>query len=386
MIVRLEEYHAKHGHSMVSKLEDVKLYQWSQTIRKNYSHQIRYPDTELPNRPRLAQEDLRRLAKLDFCWNLSTASWDKQYERLRKYQAKHGHCEVSHSDDAQLSIFVQNQRQEFRRIKQYGEACYRSSLTPERIERLNKLNFVWPRPQNVAWEQRYEELVEFANEFGHSDVPQEYAANPGLGRWCMNQRSKYRQWQQGQHTSMTPKRIERLEAIGFSWHIREAKWQSMFRRLKQYHEQRGHTEISPADDANNDLRLWLIWQRFLYNSLQRDASTYYVLPQSRIEQLEKAIPNFSWKGRDSDGPSKEDWSKLFVAIQEKGIKPGMRPKQHWFEGLRRNEMDVKSEYTEDELVALWNSGDEEEDDDDDDVDVGVGDIDYDDADLHELQV
>ena len=84
------------------------------------------------------------------------------------------------------------------------------------------------------------------------------------------------------------------------------------------------------------------------------------LKDQRKEALE-AIPGFSWN-RSGKGPSKDDWSQLFVAIKEKGIASGGKGKQHWFDGAKRFEKEVKTEGTEQELVYLWNEEDDEDED------------------------
>ena len=87
------------------------------------------------------------------------------------------------------------------------------------------------------------------------------------------------------------------------------------------------------------------------------------MTQDRIEALE-SISDFSWR-RSRNGPSRADWSQLFVAIKEKGIGPGGKAKQHWFDGVNPFQQEVKTEWSEQELLALWN---EENDDDDDEED------------------
>ena len=57
---------------------------------------------------------------------------------------------------------------------------------------------------------------------------------------------------------------------------------------------------------------------------------------------------------------------MFVAIREKGIRPEARAKQHWFDGVNRFQQQVKTDYTEEELLALWNEETEDEEDEDGD--------------------
>eukprot|EP01083_Nonionella_stella_P264289 896769_1 len=74
----------------------------------------------------------------------------------------------------------------------------------------------------------------------------------------------------------------------------------------------------------------------------------------------------------SDGPTIDDWSQLFEQMREKGIDSNMRPKEHWFEGMGIGQddvgddefvkKDINKEWTDEDLLALWNM---EGDDDDD---------------------
>jgi hypothetical protein len=75
----------------------------------------------------------------------------------------------------------------------------------------------------------------------------------------------------------------------------------------------------------------------------------------------ESIPHLEWKNTTkSNGPKLEDWDELFAGIREKGIVPGMRPKQHWFEGDNRFKEEVKDIYTDEDLLDLWNQEDDEE--------------------------
>ena len=168
---------------------------------------------------------------------------------------------------------------------------------------------------------------------------------------------------------MTLYRIRQLEGVGFPFRYQQHRWLKKFNRLQKYQEQHGHLNIDKEQNA--DLRQWLHKQRHLYNRLQRqqqykdqyDASYEASSPltEERIAMLE-SIPNFSWSGRKTKGPSTDDWSKLFVAIREKGIVPGTRAKKHMFDGMNPLNMEVqqKDVWTEDDLMALWNAEDDDE--------------------------
>ena len=171
----------------------------------------------------------------------------------------------------------------------------------------------------------------------------------------MNQRTRYRRRQQGFRNGMTRERVRELEKLGFQWSIPEMRWKIMHNRLKMYQEENGHLEIPTSDIANADLRQWANAQRHFYRTKNSSRLT-----EERIRLME-SIPDFEWRRQLRSGPSKSDWSELFVAIREKGITPGTKARQHWFDGLDRW-ADVKTEYSEQDLLELWNEEEDEEED------------------------
>jgi hypothetical protein len=67
---------------------------------------------------------------------------------------------------------VSVQRSLYKRIQDGAPAAY-STLTGERIRKLNEIEFEWVARDHrtVPWEDRYQELVEFVQRYGHSQVP-----------------------------------------------------------------------------------------------------------------------------------------------------------------------------------------------------------------------
>jgi hypothetical protein len=398
MMERLQDFYRLHGHSLVTPEDgDPALYKWTVSLRANYRHQVigttsrsirmtvlDHPattndDTNNNNnttwtvRPRLSTEKMRKLQQLDFPWNVQSAVWQRRYEQLEQYREKHGHCRVpaNNLEYPGLGVWVRNQRREYRKLqlKKSGQLRLSSStLTPDRLDALQDIGFEWHKSRPQAWEKRYLELEAFRETFGHANVPEDYHENFALGQWCMNQRSAYKLYTYGDAstTALTAERIRKLETLDFRWNYRQHEWYCMLERIKQYYEQYGHLTISTSDESNQDLRLWLILQRHHYHKRRRrEFETTTPLTDRRREALEEAIPNFSWKGRDSTGPNKEDWGNLFQAMREKGIAPGARPKQHWFEGINPFSTDVKDRWTDNELLDLWNQQDGDSDGDGD---------------------
>lgn len=143
------------------------------------------------------------------------AKWKTYYEELKQYKETHGNLNVTKRQNPRLYGWVTCQRTEFRRLKE-GRS---NNMNPERLQLLNQLNFVWNARQNVPvpFEQRIEQLEAFRAQKGNCDVPQIYpeGVHPqGLGEFVLNMRRQYRQG------VLKQERVERLEAMGFQWSLR----------------------------------------------------------------------------------------------------------------------------------------------------------------------
>lgn len=342
-----------------------------------------------PRRP-LPRQKLQALLDLDFCWDVQDAAWQIRYHQLRQFHAVHQHCRVPNNAwdfPAGLGVWVRNQRREYRKLVETSShsdgrstKTSNSTLTPDRLKALEQLNFEWYRPHAVAWQNSYEQLRIFHEQHGHANVPQSQHGRcsasastteddnsqfTALGQWCMNQRTEYKKFRRGVPTALTEDRIRLLERLHFQWNVREHQWQCMLDRLRDYYRLQGHVHIAVADTANTDLRRWLIWQRYEYQKRKKMKALSSPLTVERIAAIETAIPNFVWKARNGSGPSSEDWAKLFNAMRDKGLAPGVRPKQHWFEGTNPFAVQIKDTWTEQDLLELWNQENEDGDDDDD---------------------
>ena len=85
-------------------------------------------------------DNMMVLNHVNFPWRLPLeVKWNQRYEELVKYHSIHNSCNVPRNVP-HLGDWVNNQRQ-FK--KMYDAASKKSSLTVERIEKLNALGFEW---------------------------------------------------------------------------------------------------------------------------------------------------------------------------------------------------------------------------------------------------
>ena len=345
MIQRLRVHQEEYGRLFVDEKEDHDLHHWT----TKYVRQNGYPKLW----------ELLGFSPQDGKWR--NGYWNKMYKKMSNHYTKSGHCHIALNSDYELEYFVRDQRREYWRWL----CAFPSILTKDRIDSMEQIGFEWAKHKNktrksheTRWNENLEALKLYRKKYGNTEVPQDYGENPQLGRWVMNQRTFYRMNQLEIYTTLSQDRIEQLEELDFVWDVFKKSWWTMFGRLKDYQKLHGHVNIESSDFVNEDLRQWLNDQRYFYKS----STKVHRLTTKRIEALE-SLTGFRWSGKRAKIPTKDDWSQLLGAIRERGIST---EKEHWFDGVNPFRDEVKSVYSDDELVALWNEENEDEDDDDGD--------------------
>jgi len=142
MFARLEAFNEKHGHCLVPNryTGDPALGSWVSTQRRQYKILSSGSSESTPMTPARAH----RLEAIDFAWATRDprhVPWESRFNQLVEYKKKHGDClvPIGYKGNSQLANWVSTQRQEYK-IKNDGKP---SRLTPERIQRLNEIGFVW---------------------------------------------------------------------------------------------------------------------------------------------------------------------------------------------------------------------------------------------------
>jgi len=160
----------------------------------------------------LAAERVARLEAMGVVWDPREAAWDEQYERLRLFKEREGHCNVPKGDaaNAELAIWVPKQRL----LNKKGK------LSADRVKRLEALGFVWD-VKEVLWRERLAALRAFKERYGHCNVPQKFQDDRALARWLDFIR------QARKRGKLSPDRIAALDALGLEWDRRSSPLSSM---------------------------------------------------------------------------------------------------------------------------------------------------------------
>jgi hypothetical protein len=85
-------------------------------------------------RDSLSPDQVQLLNELGFSWDPRDEAWEANFAALEKFHAREGHSRVANKhqeEDLKLGFWVSNQRKR------------KDTLSPERIQRLNQLGFIW---------------------------------------------------------------------------------------------------------------------------------------------------------------------------------------------------------------------------------------------------
>ena len=158
------------------------------------------------------------------------------------------------------------------------------------------------------WEERYQELMEFRNQFGHCLVPHNWEPNRALAQWVKRQRYQYKlkmknlqqeeqeqqdddgsssttvdlmKWNNNKalgggggggggtmkRSTLTALRQQKLESIGFIWSTHNVLWEEKYVELQQFLKDNGHCNVPSKYPTNPKLSVWVRCQRRQYKLL-----------------------------------------------------------------------------------------------------------------------
>jgi Helicase associated domain len=256
---------------------------------------------------------VKKLNELNFEWPLtkveasllgipSTVSktqiqqWEDMRQELVEY-AKANNGSTAPPTGTPLGTWAAEQRKKMKN----------STLYKYREKKLNEINFEWEveraSKSRVSWDTRFQQLVDYKNTHGDTDVPIYYQDNLSLGRWVYNQRYLH------SYEKLDANRVIMLESIGFEWTdvvSFDDRWEEKYERLYQYWKENCDTLVPHNYDNDPELASWVCTQRSFY----KDG----ILLEDRIEKLE-AI-DFIWDVLEADWMDK--YNRLVQYKKEHG--------------------------------------------------------------------
>jgi len=143
------------------------------------------------------------------------------------------------------------------------------------------------RYQADQWMERFEDLVDFREEFGSCLVPHSYPPNQQLAQWVKRQRYQHKLKKEGRHSTLTDARQKELEDMGFVW-------DSHMDALKVYQKRHGNCLVPTNYDEDRPLAVWVKCQRRQLKLFRKGQRT--TMTKDRFQELEKL--GFQWNPRN----------------------------------------------------------------------------------------
>jgi superfamily II DNA or RNA helicase len=224
--------------------------------------------------------------------------WDTMYERLVEYKERFGTCNVSaernNTEYKFLWYWLHRQRNKFQK----------GLLEPERRDKLLALGVDWKLhqltgPRGERWEERYQELCRFREQYGHCNVNDTHKEFGNLHHFVREQRYKHGLGPLEEY------RINKLLSIGFEFNRRhtEGIWQRYFDELVAYKNEHGHLNLIYI--KNPPLAKWV--------GVQRRAFRKNKLDNMRQQKLNSI--GFDWK-EDREVVFEKNLSQLIAWYHE----------------------------------------------------------------------
>mmetsp|Transcript_14761 Transcript_14761/g.27764 ORF Transcript_14761/g.27764 Transcript_14761/m.27764 type:complete len:349 (-) Transcript_14761:2563-3609(-) len=175
---------------------------------------------------------------------------------------------------------------------QFGRQCNDSSKIVNALNQSRQIDAHESEgdgTRRYTWDDRFEELKHYKEQHGHCNVPQIYER--GLGTWVSQQRAQYKRFKSGKTSSMTKRRQQKLDSLGFSWSLRKRhSWDERYNELKAFSEANdGSCDVQNEGDFK---ALWTWCQK------QRAAHRRSVegkgprIPKERMMKMEQI--GFNW--------------------------------------------------------------------------------------------
>jgi hypothetical protein len=118
--------------------------------------------------------------------------------------------------------------------------------------------------QSRLWQEKFQELLQFCQDYGHICVPSHWPQNASLAQWVKRQRYQYKLRQAGQYSTMTDERESALEQLGFVWDSHSAFWEERLNELRAFREEHGHSNVPTKWPESPQLAVWAKCQRRQY--------------------------------------------------------------------------------------------------------------------------
>jgi hypothetical protein len=201
----LKEFKAIHGHANVpyvkpgDPLTDDKKVEEADglgTWVKRQQHQYKLLQEGKDEASEMTEERIQLLEEIGFQWSRRAGVWVTRYKELKQHKQTHGDTQPT---EKSLTDWTKDQRRQYKR---YEEDPTTSNLSKEQYELLTELPLDLDL-RNGSWTTRFQQLMEFNAQHGHTILPSKYPLNQKLVNWVATQRRHYLMMKEGKPSQLT---------------------------------------------------------------------------------------------------------------------------------------------------------------------------------------
>ena len=191
--------------------EGYRLGWWQGTQKINYKNGQLSPDR------------VQRLEAIGFKWNLLDELFENGFKETLKYKEETGDpnapAEYKTPEGYTLGTWQGGRRFDYKKGR----------LSPDRVQRLEAIGFTWDR-LDEKFERGFQETLKYKEKAGDPNATSHYRTPEGytLGTWQGGQRANFRGGR------LSPDRIQRLGAIGFTWRLFDELFEKGFQETLKY--------------------------------------------------------------------------------------------------------------------------------------------------------
>jgi hypothetical protein len=193
-----------------------------------------------------------------------------------------------HQDNARSHTTAMSQPQEQHPSRFTGDGDASDDGASTSGDDSGGLNFRAYQAEN--WTEKFVELIEFRQHYGHCLVPNCFPENAALAQWVKRQRYQYKLKVENKRSTMSEERVNALEEVGFIWDSHRAIWDERLHELTRYKQLRGHCNVPSRYAKNRQLAVWVKRQRRQYKFFIEEKPSS--MTAERVHRLE-AI-GFQW--------------------------------------------------------------------------------------------
>ncbi|KAI2512226.1 hypothetical protein MHU86_2102 [Fragilaria crotonensis] len=186
---------------------------------------------------------------------------------------------VREREYAEIEIMVQSQREMVHVEHQKDTDTSKDKIKAPK-EKAPKEKPSKPK-RDTKWLASYQEILQYKDDYGDCIVPRGFPLNPQLASWVAEQRKQYKLLQDGKNSSITPRRIELLNKIGFAWNAQEAAWEKHITDLKAFKEEYGDCLVPLNHPKYPKLGLWVKEQRRHYTLMKQEKPSHMTEERAR---------------------------------------------------------------------------------------------------------